>query len=166
MEQYTPEKTIWTETDYEQMGWHDCNVYGLIFQNNFENDDFGTDLIFDIDYIFKWVHPTPPERNFSFWVSPCALKFENTYALTIDIDRVNGMTDMLEVADLKLIAKIEGEANKWIYEWAIELQDGKIGFKSSGFKQYVRQPPVLTQSQILSLEQRNGISFAEITYGA
>lgn len=84
--------------------------YGLIFQNNFDNDDFGTDLIFDIDY-FKWVHPAPPERVFSFWVIPCTLKFENTYALMIDIDHVGGMTDMLEVADLNLIAKIEEEAN-------------------------------------------------------
>ena len=160
MENYQLEKTIWTEQDYEQMGWHDCNIYGLIFQNENENN-FTTDLVFDIDYIFNWVHPTPPKTNFSFWVSPCTLKFQDTFAMTIEIDRRNGMTDMLEIADLYLIEKTEQEENNWIYEWAIELQEGKITFKSSGFKQIVRQKPILTESQVLSLEERNGISFNE-----
>lgn len=66
---------------------------------------------------------------------------------------------MLEVADLYLVDKFEQVANKWIYEWAIELQEGKITFKSTGFKQIVRQKPILTESQILTLEERNGISF-------
>lgn len=79
MKEYKPEKSIWTEKDYEQMGWHDCHIYGLVFQND-DSDSFATDLIFDIDYIFQWVHPTPPQRNFSFWVAPCTLKFENTFA--------------------------------------------------------------------------------------
>ncbi|MDO5523422.1 MAG: hypothetical protein Q4G48_05185 [Bacteroidia bacterium] len=163
MEEFQLEKTIWTEKDYEQMGWHDCNIYGLIFQNDNANN-FSTDLIFDIDYIFKWVHPIPPKPNYSFWISPCTLKFEDTFALIIDIDRRGGMTDMLEIADLFLINKVEQESNKWIYEWAIELQEGKITFKSSGFKQIIRQKPIKTESQVLSLEERNGISFEQITF--
>ncbi|HMU99197.1 MAG TPA: hypothetical protein PKY92_10280, partial [Chitinophagales bacterium] len=158
MKEYQLEKSIRTEKDFEQMGWHDCNIYGLIFHND-NTDNFTTNLIFDIDYIFKWVHPTPPKQNFSFWVSPCTLKFEDTFALTIDIDRCGGMTDMLEVADLYLVDKTEQETNKWIYEWAIELQEGKITFKSTGFKQIVRQKPILTESQILTLDERDGISF-------
>jgi len=163
MNYYQVEKIIWTEKDFEEMGWHDCNIYGFIFQNDTGNK-FATDLIFDIDYIFKWVNPIPPNQKFSFWVSPCTLKFEDTFALTIDIDRRGGMTDMLEIADLFLIDKTEQEANKWIYEWAIELQEGKITFKSSGFKQIVRQKPILTESQILTLEERNGISFNQILF--
>ena len=159
MEDYQIEKTIWSENDYEQMGWHDCNIYGLIFQND-NNNNFTTDLVFDIDYIFEWVHPIPPKTNFSFWVSPCTLKFENAYALKMDIDRRGGMTDMLEIADLHLIEKKQ-EANSWIYKWEIELQEGKITFESTGFKQIIRQKPILTESQVLTLEERNGISFSE-----
>lgn len=154
------DKSIWTEKDYEEMGWHDCWIYGLIFQSG-SSDDFTTDILFDIDYIFKWVNPVPPQRNFSFWVAPCTLKFEDTFALTIDIDRRGGITDMLEIAGLYLVDKVEQETNKWIYDWVIDLQVGKITFKSSGFKQTVRQAPLFTASQALSLEERNGISFLE-----
>jgi len=151
------DKSIWTQDDYEKMGWHDCNIYGLIFS---PLDDIGTtNLIFDIDYIFKWVNPIPPKRIFSFWISPCTLIFKDTFALTINIDRRGGATDMLEIADLLLIDKVEQEKNKWIYEWSIDLQEGNINFKSSGFDQIVRQKPILTDSQILTFEERQGISF-------
>lgn len=77
----------------------------------------------------------------------------------MEIDRYKGMTDMIEISDLELI-KIENG----IYEWRMELRDGYISFKSSGFKQFVRQKPIFGRSQVLSLEERNGISFNEITY--
>lgn len=130
MTDYKLEKTIWTEQDYEQMGWHDASIYGFIFQSD-NIDSATTDLIFDIDYIFKWVQPVPPKVKFSFWLAPCTLKFENTFALTIDIDRRGGLTDMLELADIHLLAKTQEKENKWIYEWEIELQDGRIAFRSS-----------------------------------
>jgi hypothetical protein len=151
-------KNIWTQNDYEQMGWHDCNIYGLTF---FPLDDIGTtNLIFDIDYIFKWVDPIPPKQTFSFWISPCTLVFKDTFALTINIDRRGGTTDMLEIADLYLIDKVEQETNKWVYEWSIDLHEGNITFKSSGFEQIVRQKPFFTDSQCLTLGERNGISFS------
>lgn len=46
----------------------------------------------------------------------------------------------------------------------VVFQEGKITFKSTGFKQFVRQKPIFTYSQILSLEDRNGISFSEKTF--
>ena len=45
---YHLEKTIWTDTDFEQMNWHDCPIHAFSFNDNFE-------LLLDIDYIFKWV---------------------------------------------------------------------------------------------------------------
>lgn len=156
------DKPIWTQDDYEQMGWHDSSIYGLTF---LPLDQFGTThLVFDIDYIFKWVNPIHPKQNFSFWVAPCTLLFKDTFALTIDIDRRGGTTDMLEVADLYLVDKVEQETNKWIYEWTIELQEGRINFKSSGFDQIVRQKPIFTDGQVLTLEERNGISFSQTPF--
>jgi len=29
MDEYELEKKIWTETDFEQMGWHDCPIYKI-----------------------------------------------------------------------------------------------------------------------------------------
>jgi hypothetical protein len=46
--EYQLEKSLWTEKDFDTMGWHDSFVYGISFGENFQ-------LLFDIDYIFKWV---------------------------------------------------------------------------------------------------------------
>lgn len=156
-EVFTLEKNVWTQDDYEQMGWHDCSIYGLSF---LPVDEKGTThLLFDIDYMFKWVNPVPPKQTFSFWVAPCTLVFKDTFDLVINVDRKGGTTDMLEIADLYLSEKIEQEKNKWVYEWNIDLQEGYIKFKSLGFDQIVRQKPTFTDRQILSLDERNGISF-------
>ena len=161
-ETFEVDKPIWTQYDYEQMGWHDCSIYGLTF---LPIDEVGTThLVFDIDYIFKWVNPVHPKPNFSFWVAPCTLLFKDTFALTINIDRRGGTTDMLEVADLYLVDKVEQETNKWIYEWTIDLQEGHINFKSSGFDQIVRQRPIFTDGQVLTLDERNGISFSQTPF--
>lgn len=56
------EKSIWTHDDFEEMSWHDSNIYGLTIERN--EDNFTTDFLLDIDYIFKWVHPIPPTQTF------------------------------------------------------------------------------------------------------
>ena len=159
---FTLHKSIWTQEDYEQMGWHDCRIYGLTFLPVMETGS--TSLIFDIDYIFKWVNPSKPGQPISFWVAPCTLIFKDTFALTINVDRRGGTTDMLEIADLFLVNKVEQEKNKWIYEWTIELQEGGINFKSTGFDQIVRQKPIFTDGQFLTLDERNGICFSQTPY--
>jgi hypothetical protein len=161
-ETFTLDKTIWTQDDYEQMGWHDCSIYGLVFLPVKETHI--TNLVFDIDYIFKWVNPINPGQPISFWVSPCTLVFKDTFALTMNVDRRNGTTDMLEIADLYLVGKVEQETNKWIYEWSIDLQEGNINFKSIGFDQIVRQKPILTHGQCLTLDEREGVSFTNTPY--
>ena len=155
--QYDLEKSIWTEQDFDKMGWHDSSVYGIAFGTPYE-------LSFDIDYIFKWVNPVKLGQPISFWVSPCTLLFKDAFALTMNIDRRGGMTDMLEIADLYLVGKVEQEKNKWIYEWNIDLQEGHINFKSSGFDQVIRQRPVFTDGQFLTLDERNGISFSQTPF--
>lgn len=159
-ELFTLDKNIWTQDDYEQMGWHDGSIYGFIFMP--VGDGGTTNIIFDIDYIFKWVNPIPPEQTFSFWVAPCSLVFKDTFDLVINVDRKGGTTGMLEIADLYLVDKVEQEKNQWIYEWNIDLQEGYIKFKSMGFDQIVRQKPVFTDGQVLTLEGRNGINFSLI----
>ncbi|MEJ6979425.1 hypothetical protein WG906_03130 [Pedobacter sp. P351] len=57
--QYDLENQIWTEQDFDNMGWHDSSIYGIAFGRPYE-------LSFDIDYIFKWVEPTA--ANGSTWL--------------------------------------------------------------------------------------------------
>jgi hypothetical protein len=56
MENYNIEKTIWTESDFDNMGWHDASLGGMI-----ANPDKYEYLI-DLDYIFKWI-PSRGDRK-------------------------------------------------------------------------------------------------------
>ena len=84
-EDYTIEKWIWTEADFEVMGWHDNRIYALAFSA----DTF--ELILDIDYIFKWINPEPGETFFQFWTAPATLVFQNVYDVEFDILTTTGL---------------------------------------------------------------------------
>jgi hypothetical protein len=156
------EKNIWTQDDFEIMGWHDSNIYGLTIEKG--EDNWTADLLLDIDYIFKWIQPVPPVQTFTFWIAPCTLIFKETFDLQMDFATDGGCLDLLEVADLYLTSKTEQEKNKYIYEWTIELQQGQIKLKSYGFEQIVRQEPVHIGQQVMTLEERGGISFSRKPY--
>ncbi len=157
-------KTIWTEADYEQMNWHDCRIYGFIFeQREDEEDDFYriTDLVFDIDYITKWTC-APNEHSFSFEVAPCTLVFENVWDFQMNIDTKTPQyqTHDIEINSIVLTNKelINGYC---IYTWLIDLHVGKIEFSSHGYKQIMRQKPLKDVGQHLTLKERKGISFSK-----
>jgi hypothetical protein len=156
------EKNIWTQDDFEIMGWHDSNIYGLTIEKG--EDNWTADLLLDIDYIFKWIQPVPPAQTFTFWIAPCTLIFKETFDLHMDFAIDGGCLDLLEIADLYLTIKTEQEKNKYIYEWTIELQQGQIKLKSYGFEQIVRQRPIHVGQQVLTLEERGGISFSRKPY--
>lgn len=83
MEKIEIGKSIWTEADFEQMGWHDCTIYGMALK---EGDDvLSNELYFDIDYIFKWIYPEQDESSFSFWIAPCTLIFKQVFNLKKEI---------------------------------------------------------------------------------
>lgn len=156
-EQFELEKNIWTHADYEQMGWHDASIYGMTFQKT--EDAWTGDFLLDIDYIFKWVHPNPPDKHFTFWIAPCTLVFKGCYDLRINLDTNSYAVDLLEIDDLLLNNTTELKNNFLEYDWTIDLQLGEINLKSSGFEQIVRKQPMYIDGQVLSLEQRGGISF-------
>jgi hypothetical protein len=161
-EKFKLDKSIWTHEDFEEMGWHDANIYGLTIEKS--EDTWTADFLLDIDYIFKWVHPIPPTQTFTFWVAPCTLIFKECFDLHIDFQTDGGCLDLMEIADLYLKSKIEQETNKFVYEWSIELQKGKMNIKSYGLEQIVRKHPIHVQGQVLTLDERGGINFGRTPY--
>lgn len=150
---YESEKWLWTESDFEIMGWHDSRVYAIAFSpEKFE-------IAFDIDYIFQWVHPKGNETSFSFWVSPVTLVFENIYDVDFDIGSYNGGLEIdcikRESMGAPRNAQHIEKNEEWL--WTIECQEGEIKFRSAGYKQFVRAKPVFGK-QTLDLEARK-ISF-------
>lgn len=150
---YELEKSIWTEKDFDKMGWHDSRIYGLSiskFEQNVQND-----LIFDLDYIFQWIHPAHDQKYFSFQVAPCTLVFHNASDLIIDISTGLLLEIELEIEDLEM--SDGGSEN--LFNFNINTQQGEIKFEATGYTQYVRKYPQHIQGQVLTMEQRGGVSF-------
>ena len=102
MSSYELEKAIWTETDFEVMGWHDSIIHGISFSNHPET--FEASLLFDIDYTFQRILDEA-SQTYSFFVSPCTLVFYEVVDLNIDISFGRLCSTEFEVADIHL----EGE---------------------------------------------------------
>jgi hypothetical protein len=155
VQEYELEKWVWTEADFDVMGWHDSQIHAMaFFPEEFE-------LAFDIDYIFQWVDPQPNETYFKFWVAPATLVFKNVFDVEFEIDSYNGK---LEIDNIKredesspINAQFIGKASEW--RWTIECQEGEIRFRSVGYEEFIRALPQLTMTQTLD-RKTTGISFA------
>ena len=135
-------KEIWSEADFEEMGWHDSHIHTISFPN--ENLEF----YLDIDYLFKWVLDDTSNK-FSFWVSPCILLFFNVLDLKISIEYQN--TIGLNITDInRHNPRLSPNGFTTLWDFKIATDKGFINFKSSGYKQVVKKQPVFSQSQILS----------------
>jgi hypothetical protein len=152
------EKSIWTHDDFETMGWHDSVIYSMCFEK--DEHAWTSDLILDIDYIFKWVQPDKDSESFTFWVAPCTLVFKEVFGLKINLDMGDYSIEGLEISDLNLVRK-EKRGTVDRFHWVIELNHGNIEFESDGLKQFVRQKPIHISGQQLTLKERGGISFAK-----
>ncbi|MBS1771750.1 MAG: hypothetical protein JST82_02735 [Bacteroidetes bacterium] len=153
-ETYILEKAVWTEQDFDQMSWHDVQIFAMSF---LQQDDGLIHLAFDIDYIFKWVHPHKPGGYFSFWLAPCTLIFENVYNLELNIDTKNYSAE-IEIDRIEMNGlNVFGE--RMFSNWQINLHNGSIDFESTGYKQIVRREPILNKGQYFDLSERGGISF-------
>jgi hypothetical protein len=152
---YQLEKTTWTDADFEQMSWHDCHIHAFSFSDNFE-------LLLDIDYLFKWVQPKKGSRYYSFWIAPCTLIFENVYDISFESDYKQPIIDYIERSNPTRTKNAEYIDREFEFDWNIVMVNAEMSFKSVGFKQYVRQKPILIRKQSLEVEIRKGISFDKI----
>lgn len=135
-------KEVWTDADFEEMGWHDSHIHAI----SFPNENLGISL--DIDYLFKWVLDDKSNR-YKFWASPCTLFFFNVVNLKIDIDFQNTIElSILNINRDNPRLPAAGEITLWDFE--ITTDKGHIKFESSGYKQVVRKQPIFSQSQVLA----------------
>ena len=138
-------KKIWTETDFEEMGWRDSHIHAI----SFPNDDLEFGL--DIDYLFQWVLDDT-SNSYKFWVSPCTLIFFNVLYLRIDIDYQNmNWLDILDINRSNPRLGLDGKTTLWDFE--IVTDKGSIKFESSGYKQVVKKQPIFSESQVLFREK-------------
>jgi len=146
MKKYELEKKIWTETDFENMGWHDCRIYKIRLTDNLE---------LDIDYILQWNKPDIEGLPFTFWVAPATLVFRNISNIQFEID--TAFDEAVEIEDIEL-NKIENKL-----QWTIITQQGDIEFVADGFTQWIRQEPFFQFRQTISYIERCGFSLEQTT---
>ena len=154
-EPYLLEKALWTEADFELMGWHDVFVHALAFPEPFE-------FALDIDYIFKWV--LGKDGYYSFWIAPATLVFWNVSELSIRLEPGNG-TEILDLrresAGRPRNAEHISRDQEW--KWNVECSSGDIQFRAAGYRQFIRQYPVFQRQQALAIDLRGGYSFSRPT---
>lgn len=146
MEKYELEKKIWTDADFEKMGWHDCHIYKIRLAKNLE---------LDIDYILQWNKPEIDGLPFTFWVAPATLVFKNINNIQFEIN--TAFEKAIEIEDIELI-KLENRL-----QWTIITQQGDIEFTADGFTQWIRQEPFFQFGQTIPCVERYGFSLEQIT---
>lgn len=143
MVSYKLEKRLWTEADFEVMGWHDSHIYRIRLSE---------DLEMDIDYILKWNEPDVKGLHFTFWVAPATLVFKRVANLSFELE--TGLDDCFEIEDIE-----RTNSN----EWTIITRVGNIQFTSEGYEQFIRQDPSFQFGQTISFAERNGYSLDRVT---
>jgi hypothetical protein len=140
---YEIEKRIWTNSDFDKMGWHDNHIYKIRLNE---------DLEMDLDYIFKWNLPDIEGLPFTFWVAPATLVFKNIKDLKFEFDI--GLEDSFEIEYIE---------RKNQNQWTVITRQGDIQFTSEGFEQFIRQDPSFQFGQTISYSERNGYSLDRVT---
>jgi hypothetical protein len=153
-ERFKLEKSIYTDHDFDVMGWHDVYIHGIAFKPE------AFELYFDIDYMFAWVDPEPPDNHYTFWLSSCTWVFSNVWDFVLDVSTDFG----LQIADVsrELIGRPKNADSinrdqEW--KWKIECQEGILTFKSVGYEMYIRRKPIRAKSQFFNWADRGGINF-------
>ncbi|MDP4150846.1 MAG: hypothetical protein Q8927_21185 [Bacteroidota bacterium] len=155
------EKKVWTEADFDIMGWHDSPIYGISVGGG---DFMDKELLLDIDYIFKWIDPIPPQKYFSFWIAPSTLIFKNIFNTVIDVDTRSDNTFKLEIADVHRLEELPPIDNRRNWKWHIELQNGGIFLESTGYEQIIKGEPIFTSEQWVPQTVRGEANFKRIPF--
>jgi hypothetical protein len=155
MSQDSLDKAVWTDGDFETMGWHDATVHALAFDENEED----AELLLDIDYIVRWIDPEPPAEHFRFLVAPATLAFQSVWSLEGELE---AQRTLLQIQDIhRREPENERQRAAGVQSWTIEGHDFEISLLASGFRQHFRARPVEMATQRLELAQRGGISFEQ-----
>ena len=153
-------KSVWSDADFDEMGWHDATIHGLCVQPGAPDGSLPPRLLLDIDYIVRWVHPVAPQTHFSFWTAPSTLVFDDVWDFEGDLD-FKGMGLSLQIDHLRRSAPEDGRGGP---QWHLEGHFFDLKFQATGFHQSLRQAPQYAQRLVLSNSERGGISFAEIAF--
>ena len=153
-------QTTQTEADFEQMSWHDCNIWRLDFMvGDPDEGDWTNDLVVGIDFIVEWLCGIDGATKFK--IAPATLAFHGVTDPKIGIDW--GQTGLMHEVSIHQILREpirdqKAYPGRPYYRWRISLnwpKGGEISFGAVGFTQTLLAEPILCESQHLPLKERN-----------
>lgn len=140
-------KTCYTETDFEQISFHDCYIYGIKWSlGNFA-------MHFDIDYIAAWeaVANGDVVAAYHFWVCPAELMFNDISDAVISLDWAAQaplcQIDEIQRTDQRMTPN---GIVQWHWEIALAEPNGSIDLWATGFQLWPEGQPVLSTVPYLS----------------
>jgi len=147
-------QSVWTEADFESMGWHDNVVHGFALEPDLEH---ASCVLIDLDYIVEWVKPIPPERQITFWIAPATLVFRDARDVTFDMDETG-----IAFRGMSLDGILGSEQDLHGFRtWTLAGHEFTLTVRSQGFTQYLRRRPIRSTNQRLDLVARGGLGFDE-----
>jgi hypothetical protein len=152
----TVAKTVWTEADFDAMGWHDNAVHAIAVEPVPAHPGR---LLLDLDYIVEWMPAEPPAITLSFWICPATLVFDRAWDLTADIN-LQGWSFQLFLDAIQR----SGPDERGFYDWTLAGDHFTVGLSAPGFTQYLRRAPVHSPGPWLSVQERGGFSFGQDSY--
>ena len=154
--------TVYTESEFDQLSWHDCTIWGLELRaGDPDEGDWTNDLVLHIDFIVEWLCGV--DGGGQFRVAPATLVFHGVTDLRINIDwGDSGFRSALHEASIDRIERERVREQKVhldrpYYSWRILLnwpKSGLITFGAVGFTQTLRTEAILTDQQSLSPPKR------------
>ncbi|MEW8645103.1 MAG: hypothetical protein AB2563_03315 [Candidatus Thiodiazotropha endolucinida] len=147
--------TEWTESQFEELTWHDNAVHGLSIR---EGKDGTGELELDIDHILEWLEPK--KGFYRFLVAPASLVFHDVCDLVINInykEPTAGFTPF-SISQIEREDKITANGFKThIWNIGINWPIGFIEFQSSGFTQNLKAKPIESDTQTLRGSERYAV---------
>ena len=103
---------LWTEKDFDEMGWHDNHVHGL----QINEGEYGAgQLVLEIDYILEWINAD--EGKYKFRILPAVLMFKGVTNLRLTLDYATPTASLgpfsIHAIERKIEARERYEAQIW-----------------------------------------------------
>lgn len=136
--------TVWTDKDYNQLGWNMSRLYGLSLPGRQHI------MSFQLDYVLE--SPLNNTDHGTWKVAPAKLEFFDVVDLKIQLDQNNySETSFVSLERSNMRPTPNGKLNYWDYR--IEFSpDAVIEFTSTGFRQTLLEEPTITEFQDLDRE--------------
>jgi hypothetical protein len=155
----------YTETDWPQLSWHDCHVWGMEFRvGDAVTNDWTSDLVVQLDFITEWLCGV--DGGAQFRVAPAELVFHGTSDPRTDItwDGSGAQVAMhllsIDHIDRQPIEQQRVFLDRPYYRWDIRLNwpaGGRISFGAAGFTQTLLAEPQLSEHQHFTRLEREAL---------